>query len=114
MKNYYTMSMKILTTYFLMKFAFATAQLSIINVGENYSVGGVSNNGIVSFQKFGNGTVYKWTVDSGIVQIGALSSGNPISGNSLISSNGTVISSSQTNPATGFEEISTYDMATSV
>lgn len=113
MKNYYTMSMKILTIYFLMKFGFADAQLTIINVGENYNVGGVSNNGIVSFQKFGNGTIYKWTVDSGIVQIGALSSGNMISGNALISTNGSVISSSQTNPVTGFEEISTYDMATS-
>ena len=113
MKNYYKMSMKILTIYFLMKFGFADAQLSIIAVGEFYNVGGVSNNGIVSFQRFGNGTIYKWTASGGIVQVGALSSGNMISGNALISSDGTMMSSSMTNPVTGFEEISTYDMATS-
>lgn len=111
MKNFYRMSMKILTACLFLKFSFAEAQLTVIGVG-NYNVGAVSDNGVVSMHTSAGG-VYKWNAAGGLVQIGSISNGYPAAGRTIVSNDGTKISSSVTNAATGFNEISTYDVATS-
>lgn len=87
----------------------AKSQLSIIAQG-NYSPGGVSNSGIVSLSISGGG-MFKWDAANGFVQIGAISNSYSAAGNAVISSDGTKISASVTNPATNFNEISMYDLA---
>ena len=105
------MSMKILTACLFLKFGVAEAQLTVIGLG-NYNVGAVSDNGIVSMHTSAGG-VYKWNAAGGLVQIGSISNGYPAAGRTIVSNDGTKISSSVTNSATGFNEISTYDVATS-
>ncbi|WP_454047140.1 T9SS type A sorting domain-containing protein [Chryseobacterium sp. Marseille-Q8038] len=109
MKNFYRMSMKILTACIFLKFCFAGAQLTVISLG-NYNVGAVSDNGIVSMHTSAGG-IYKWNAAGGLVQIGSISNGYPAAGRTIVSNDGTKISSSITNTATGFNEISTYDVA---
>jgi len=109
MKNFYRMSMKILTACIFLKFCFAGAQLTVIGLG-NYNVGAVSDNGIVSMHTSAGG-IYKWNAAGGLVQIGSISNGYPAAGRTIVSNDGTKISSSITNTATGFNEISTYDVA---
>ncbi|MEY8759673.1 T9SS type A sorting domain-containing protein [Chryseobacterium tongliaoense] len=89
----------------------ANAQLTVMGIG-NYTVGAVSDNGIVSMHTSGGG-IFKWDAVNGIVQIGALTNGYPAAGRTLVSNDGTKIASSTTNATTNFNEISTYDMATS-
>lgn len=103
------MSMKILTACLFLKFGFAEAQLTVIGLG-NYNVGAVSDNGIVSMHTSAGG-IYKWNAAGGLVQIGSISNGYPAAGRTIVSNDGTKISSSMTNTATGFNEISTYDVA---
>lgn len=105
------MSIKILTAYLFLKFGFAEAQLTVIGLG-NYNVGAVSDNGVVSMHTSA-GAIYKWNAAGGLVQIGSISNGYPAAGRTIVSNDGTKISSSITNTATGFNEISTYDVATS-
>lgn len=111
MKNFYRMSIKILTAYLFLKFGFAEAQLTVIGLG-NYNVGAVSDNGVVSMHTSA-GAIYKWNAAGGLVQIGSITNGYPAAGRTIVSNDGTKISSSITNTATGFNEISTYDVATS-
>lgn len=111
MKNFYRVSMKMLTACLFLKFGFAEAQLTVIGLG-NYNVGAVSDNGVVSMHTSGGG-IYKWDAAGGLVQIGSISNGYPAAGRTVVSNDGTKISSSITNEATGFNEISTYDVATS-
>lgn len=111
MKNFYRMSMKILTACLFLKFGFAEAQLTVIGLG-NYNVGAVSDNGVVSMHTSAGG-IYKWNAAGGLVQIGSISNGYPAAGRTIVSNDGSKISSSVTNSATGFNEISTYDVATS-
>jgi len=101
--------MKILTACIFLKFCFAGAQLTVIGLG-NYNVGAVSDNGIVSMHTSAGG-IYKWNAAGGLVQIGSISNGYPAAGRTIVSNDGTKISSSITNTATGFNEISTYDVA---
>ncbi|WP_238536289.1 T9SS type A sorting domain-containing protein [Chryseobacterium populi] len=89
----------------------ANAQLTVMGIG-NYTVGAVSDNGIVSMHTSGGG-IFKWDAVNGIVQIGALTNGYPAAGRTLVSNDGTKIASSTTNTTTNFNEISTYDVATS-
>ncbi|MBP1167688.1 hypothetical protein JOE44_004572 [Chryseobacterium sp. PvR013] len=109
MKNFYRMSMKILMACIFLKFCFAEAQLTVIGLG-NYNVGAVSDNGMVSMHTSAGG-IYKWNAAGGLVQIGSISNGYPAAGRTIVSNDGTKISSSITNTATGFNEISTYDVA---
>ncbi|WP_228375788.1 T9SS type A sorting domain-containing protein [Chryseobacterium taiwanense] len=74
----------------------------------NYTVGAVSDNGVVSMHTSG-GAVYKWSAASGLVQIGTITNGYPAAGRTMVSNDGTKIASSVTKAATGFNEISTYD-----
>ncbi|TZF99651.1 T9SS type A sorting domain-containing protein (plasmid) [Chryseobacterium panacisoli] len=111
MKNFYRMSTKILTVCLFLKFSFTEAQLTVIGLG-NYNVGAVSDNGVVSMHTSAGG-VYKWNAAGGLVQIGSISNGYPAAGRTVVSNDGTKISSSVTNAATGFNEISTYDVAAS-
>lgn len=103
------MSMKILMACIFLKFCFAEAQLTVIGLG-NYNVGAVSDNGMVSMHTSAGG-IYKWNAAGGLVQIGSISNGYPAAGRTIVSNDGTKISSSITNTATGFNEISTYDVA---
>ncbi|MBB6331372.1 hypothetical protein HNP24_002322 [Chryseobacterium sediminis] len=111
MKKIYRMSMKILTACLFLKFGIAEAQLTVIGLG-NYNVGAVSDNGVVSMHTSAGG-VYKWNAAGGLVQIGSISNGYPAAGRTIVSNDGTKISSSVTNVTTGFNEISTYDVAAS-
>lgn len=110
MKNFYKMSMKILTACLFLKLGIVKAQLTVIGLG-NYNVGAVSDNGVVSLHTSA-GAIYKWDASGGLVQIGSISNGYPAAGRTIVSNDGTKISSSVTNVATGFNEISTYDVAT--
>lgn len=110
MKNFYKMSMKILTACLFLKLGIVKAQLTVIGLG-NYNVGAVSDNGVVSLHTSA-GAIYKWNASGGLVQIGSISNGYPAAGRTIVSNDGTKISSSVTNAATGFNEISTYDVAT--
>lgn len=110
MKNFYRMSMKILTACLFLKFGITEAQLTVIGLG-NYNVGAVSDNGVVSMHTSAGG-IYKWNMAGGLVQIGSISNGYPAAGRTIVSNDGSKISSSVTNAATGFNEISTYDVAT--
>lgn len=110
MKNFYKMSMKILTACLFLKLGIVKAQLTVIGLG-NYNVGAVSDNGVVSLHTSA-GAIYKWDASGGLVQIGSISNGYPAAGRTIVSNDGTKISSSVTNAATGFNEISTYDVAT--
>lgn len=111
MKNLYKMSMKILTACFFLNISLAEAQLTVMGLG-NYNVGSVSDNGVVSMHTSA-GSVYIWTSGGGLVQIGSISNGYPAAGRTVVSNDGTKIASSVTNTVTGFNEISTYDVATS-
>jgi hypothetical protein len=102
--------MKILTACLFLKLGIMKAQLTVIGLG-NYNVGAVSDNGVVSLHTSA-GAIYKWNASGGLVQIGSISNGYPAAGRTIVSNDGTKISSSVTNAATGFNEISTYDVAT--
>lgn len=112
MRNFYKMSMKGLSAYFLLKFGLAGAQLTVMGLG-NYNVGAVSDNGVVSMHTSA-GAVYKWSAGTGIVQIGSISNGYPAAGRTIVSNDGKKFASSVTNTGTNFNEISTYDEGTSV
>lgn len=111
MKNFYKMSIKLLTGCFFLNFSVTEAQLTVMGLG-NYNVGGVSDKGVVSMHTSGGG-IYMWTANTGIVQIGSISNGYPASGKTVVSNNGNTIASSVTNAATGFNEISIYDVVSS-
>jgi len=87
------------------------AQLTVMGIG-NYTVGGISDNGVVSMHTSG-GAVYKWDSVNGLVQIGTISNGYPAAGRTLITSDGSKIASSVTNAGTNFNEISTYNVSSS-
>lgn len=110
MKKVYNLSSKVLTVYCILNFGITKAQLTVMGLG-NYTVGAVSDNGVVSMHTSAGG-IYKWTAAGGLVQIGSLTNGYPAAGRTLVSNDGTKIASSATNAATGFNEISTYDGST--
>lgn len=109
MKKIYKISMKALYTCFLLGFSITDAQLTVMALG-NYTVGGISDGGIVSMHTSA-GQIYKWDELNGLVQIGSISNGYPAAGRTLITADGTKIGSSITNTVTGFNEISTYSTA---
>lgn len=111
MKNIYKISIKALYACCLFGFSVTSAQLTVMATG-NFTVGGISDNGIVSMHTSGGG-IYKWDAVNGMVQIGTLSNGYPAAGRTLISNDGTKIGSSATNTVTGFNEISTYNVTNS-
>ncbi|ROI00443.1 T9SS type A sorting domain-containing protein [Chryseobacterium daecheongense] len=101
---------KALAAFFLVNFTALDAQLTIITSG-SLEPGGVSNNGVVAIQTSG-GIAYKWDVNGGLVQIGAITAGSG-AGRSGISYDGRKISSTMTNQATAMNEISLYDIPSS-
>ncbi|MPS65522.1 MAG: secretion protein [Chryseobacterium sp.] len=111
MKKIYNLSIKVLAGYCLLNFGITKAQLTVMGTG-NYNVGAVSDNGVVSMHTSA-GAIYKWSAAGGLVQIGALTNGYPAAGRTVVSNDGTKIASTATNSATGFNEIATYDVATS-
>lgn len=111
MKKSHKMTMKTLAASFFLAFNIAEAQLTVIATGDNYNVGGVSNNGMVSMQVTTAGKIFTWTQTEGLVQIGSVDSS--VAGIPTISSNGTVVAATYINSATGVNEISTYDVASS-
>ncbi len=111
MKKSHKMTMKTLAASFFLTFNIAEAQLTVIATGNNYNVGGVSNNGMVSMQITTAGKIFTWTQAEGLVQIGNVNSS--IAGIPTISSNGAVVAATYINSATGVNEISTYDVASS-
>lgn len=115
MKKNYKLSAKTLSAFFLFGFSVAKAQLTIMSAGDFFA-GKVTNSGVVSLYTNG-GNVYKWdaaNAAAGMVQIGALTNGYPGAGTAAISNDGTKVAATMTNSSTGFNEISIYDVATSV
>lgn len=110
MKKIYNLSLKTLYACALFGFSDIGAQLTVMGVG-NYTVGSISDNGVVSMHTSGGG-IFKWDAANGLVQIGNLTNGYPAAGRTLISGDGTKIASSVTNPNTNFNEIATYDTGT--
>lgn len=108
MGNFYKISMKALVAYFFLNCGVAEAQLTVMGYG-NYNVGSISDKGKVSMHTTAGG-VYVWDANNGIVQIGSISNGYPAAGRTVISNDGLTVTSSVTNTATGFNEISTYDV----
>ncbi|MFC3756141.1 T9SS type A sorting domain-containing protein [Chryseobacterium tructae] len=111
MENFYKMTIKLLVAYFFVNFGVAEAQLTVMGYG-NYNVGAISNKGVVSMHTSGGG-IFMWDANNGIVQIGSISNGYPAAGRTVVSNDGLKITSSVTNTATGFNEISTYDVSSS-
>lgn len=111
MRKFYKLSMKVFASCFFFNSALAEAQLTVMGLG-NYNVGAVSDKGVVSMHTSGGG-IFMWEANTGIVQIGSLSNGYPASGKTVISNDGNRIASSVTNTATGFNEISIYDVISS-
>ncbi|KMQ65469.1 secretion protein [Chryseobacterium angstadtii] len=111
MKKIYKISIKALYACCVVGFLFSKAQLTVMAVG-NYTVGGISDGGIVSMHTSA-GQIFKWDEINGLVQIGSISNGYPAAGRTLITADGTKIGSSTTNVGTGFNEISTYNTASS-
>jgi len=107
MKKIYNLSIKVLAGYCLLNFGVIKAQLTVMGLG-NYTVGAVSDNGVVSMHTSAGG-IYKWSASGGLVQIGSITNGYPAAGRTMVSNDGNKIASSVTNAATGFNEISTYD-----
>ncbi|MBP2616338.1 T9SS type A sorting domain-containing protein [Chryseobacterium jejuense] len=105
------MSIKLLAVCFFFNFSVAEAQLTVMGLG-NYNVGAVSDKGVVSMHTSGGG-IYMWTANTGIVQIGSISNGYPATGKTVVSNDGNTIASSVTNTATGFNEISMYNVTSS-
>ncbi|MDN3691823.1 T9SS type A sorting domain-containing protein [Chryseobacterium tructae] len=105
------MTIKLLVAYFFVNFGVAEAQLTVMGYG-NYNVGAISNKGVVSMHTSGGG-IFMWDANNGIVQIGSISNGYPAAGRTVVSNDGLKITSSVTNTATGFNEISTYDVSSS-
>ncbi len=111
MKNFYKISIKLLAVCFFLNFGIAEAQLTVIGLG-NYNVGSVTDKGVVSMHNTG-GSIFMWTSNTGIVQIGSISNGYPAAGKTVVSNDGMKVASSVTNTNTGFNEISTYDVSSS-
>lgn len=109
MKNLYKMSIKGLAACFFLNFGVAEAQLTVMGLG-NYNVGAVSDKGVVSMHTTGGG-IFMWSPNTSIVQIGTISNGYPAAGRTVVTNDGLKIASSVTNTATGFNEISTYDVS---
>lgn len=110
MKKIYNLSLKTLYACVLFGFSDMGAQLTVMGMG-NYTVGSISDNGVVSMHTSGGG-IFKWDAANGLVQIGNLTNGYPAAGRTLISGDGTKIASSVTNSNTNFNEIATYDTGT--
>ncbi|KFF13478.1 secretion protein [Chryseobacterium soli] len=110
MKKIYNLSLKTLYACVLFGFSDMGAQLTVMGVG-NYTVGSISDNGVVSMHTSGGG-IFKWDAANGLVQIGNLTNGYPAAGRTLVSGDGTKIASSVTNTNTNFNEIATYDTGT--
>ncbi|WP_027379740.1 T9SS type A sorting domain-containing protein [Chryseobacterium daeguense] len=111
MKKIYKSSLKIIAAYFLFNCSCLNAQLTVMSVG-NYTVGSISDNGVVSMHTSGGG-IFKWDAVNGLVSVGSLTNGYSQSGRTLISSDGTKIGSTMTNGATSYNEVATYDVPTS-
>ncbi|MGE8554263.1 MAG: T9SS type A sorting domain-containing protein [Chryseobacterium jejuense] len=111
MRNFYKMPMKVLLACFFLNFGVAKSQLTIMGYG-NYNVGAVSDKAVVSMHTTAGG-IYMWTANSGLVQIGSISNGYPAAGRTIVSNDGMTIASSITNTATGFNEVSTYNVSSS-
>lgn len=109
MKRIYTFSQRTWAIVLLLSVAIAKAQLSVMASGF-YTVGGISDNGIVTLTSNGGG-IFKWDAVNGLVNIGGLANGYPSSGVAAISKDGTKIAGTVTNTATNYNEIATYHTA---
>lgn len=112
MRKIYKMPIRMLPAFLLLNVSLMNAQLTVMGIG-NYTVGGISDNGVVSMHT-SDGAVYKWDSVNGLVQIGTISNGYPAAGRTLITSDGSKIASSVTNAGTNFNEISTYNVGSSI
>lgn len=92
-------------------FCTPTLNAQVYKMAENgaYYPGGVSNTGVVSMNLAK--TIYKWDQTNGLVTIGAITSTQPFAGRVTVSDDGTLISSTNTNPVSNLNEISLYNIS---
>lgn len=91
-------------------FGTSTLTAQVYKMAENgaYYPGGVSNTGVASMNL--GGTIYKWDQVNGLVNIGAITNSRPFGGRVTVSNDGTLISSTKTNPSNELNEISLYNI----
>ncbi len=84
------------------------AQVYEITRGNYTYPGGVSDNSTVAMYEGNN--VLIWDASNGISIIGSVTNGEGLAGTPVISSDGTKVSATTTNPASNLNEISIYDI----
>ncbi len=83
----------------------------VTNLGPNFEANSVSNNGESVVGSIG-GTNLIWTEADGLTAIGAITNGFPMAGRASISSDGSKVTATITNPDTNLNEMGYYDVAT--
>tara|TARA_R110002072_G_scaffold292634_1_gene461543 strand:+ start:10355 stop:12019 length:1665 start_codon:yes stop_codon:yes gene_type:complete len=107
MKKQYS---KFFTT--LLAFGMALTGMSqVTNLGASFEANSVSNNGEEVVGTIGN-THFIWTEADGLTTIGGITNGFPMSGRATISSDGSKVTATITNPVNNFNEMAYYDVAT--
>ncbi len=84
------------------------SQVYTIASDDLYYAGGVNNNGKVSLSTATG--YFIWNSTDGLKSIGSISNGYETAGHPCISEDGVIISAAYTNPESGYNEISTYDV----
>lgn len=87
------------------------AQSQVYDTGSFVFMTDVSNNGVAVGNVMYAAHIY-WTEDSGTLEIGEITSGDFISGYTNVTADGKFISGTMTNPATNFDEMAKYEIAT--
>ncbi len=105
MKKQYS---KIFTTFLAFGMAL-TGMAQVTNLGANFEANSVSNNGEKVVGTIGN-THLIWTEADGLTTIGAITNGFPMSGRATISSDGSKVTATITNPDNNFNEMAYYDV----
>ncbi len=102
MRNFYTAALILVGLNF--------AQSQVYDTGSFAQMTDVSNNG-VAVGNVANSYQVMWTEGGGSINIGEPTTGEFISGWTNVTSNGLLISGSMTNPASGFDEMGQYNVA---
>lgn len=80
------------------------------NLGTGITASGASNNGVVVGYGAGGTPYWVWTAVDGLTSIGGISPGGGVGGEGSISDDGTILSFTANNPASGFAEMSLYEI----
>ncbi len=92
--------------------ASAVAGGTYYNLGTGQTASGAANNGTVVGYGVSGAPYWFWTASGGLTPIGGISPGGGVGGEGSISDDGTIIAFTANNPASGFAEISRYEIDT--